>query len=204
MELYHIHRHNNQDEKYYEGATIEIGKENNSMWESFINRSCTYVYKIDKDEKGMNRYHHKTLKAIRSYKDFLKLSPEEQEIYFEYLNRYAINTSIDIREIILEDVRKELRPDAPSRKTCCWLTNKGNLDRWLKNLNLVNGYEVYQVSADGKLFSSTEELLPVDHYPHGIQSVQAIRYWNPKRSDFKDGTREILFEGELKLLKRVK
>ena len=205
MVYYHIHRKGFQDELYHERSTIHFGKNSNRMWKNFLNRSGSYVESIETGPDGEEICHRRSFKTITSYDDYLKLDPEEQRKYFNYLYGFAIDSAMDFREIILEQIRRNINPNLPSRVTCAWITNKKNLDKWIELLKVKDGdYEIYKVDPDGITFSSTNELLPVDYYPHNRQIIQARRYWTPTREDITNGTREILFEGDLRLLKRVK
>ena len=205
MDYYHIHRKGDHDELYHERSTIHFGDESNKMWKCLLHRSASYLDRVETDENNQKRYVYLPLNKVDSYEEFMAMEPEQQKNYFNYLNMYVRGSAIDFRELVLEDVRERINPDLPSRMNCVWLTNKKNLDKWMKLLHTSEvEYEVYKVDPDGKMFSSVDELLPDLSVPREMQVVQARRYWNPTREDITNGTREILFEGDLRLLKRVK
>ena len=65
-------------------------------------------------------------------------------------------------------------------------------------------HQIFEVEPHGKIFISTDDLLPECHHPHNTQYEEAIHYWDPKPYELEKNTREYLFEGDLILTKRVK
>ena len=119
--------------------------------------------------------------------------------------QYIQNSQVDFREIILEDVRRELYPNYPSRYNCMWLTDRDSLPFWEDMLKTnFRSHQIFEVEPSGKIFVSTDTLLPEGYHPHDMQYEEALHYWNPTQSDLEINTREYLFEGDLKLTKRVK
>ena len=204
-QLYHIHICNRMDELFKEGNTLVIGNEPNHFRQDFLNRSCTFVDHTEIDEKGHERNYHRNLGDVLNLEAFTKLPVNKQFEVLARLKEYVINSKIDFRELILEDVRKELYPYYPSRNTCIWLTDKDSLPYWEDMLKTKDRkHEIYEVDTNGKLFVSTDDLLPAGHLPHDMMYNKALQYWSPTSADLEKNTREYLFEGELKLTKRVK
>ena len=54
-----------------------------------------------------------------------------------------------------------------------------------------------------KPFVSTDSLLPQAHYYKDGMYEQAKHYWDPSLADLEKDDREYLYEGELRLTKRV-
>ena len=204
-QLYHIHISNRFDDQFKEGNTIYIGDEPNSFRHAFLNRSCTFVEKVEVLSDGKEQHFHRDILDFFNPEKIRELPVDKQLEVLLAARQYIQNSKVDFREIILEDVRRELHPNLPSRYNCFWLTDKDSLPFWEDMLKTKERkHEIYEVEPNGKIFVSTDDLLPACHHPHNMQYNEAINYWDPKPSDLEKNTREYLFEGELKLTKRVK
>ena len=204
-QLYHIHINNRFDDQFVEGNTIHTGDEPNTFRHAFLNRSCTFIEKTIIDEQGREGNFRRDILEFFTPEKIRTLPVDKQLEVLVAARQYIQNSKVDFREIILEDVRRELYPQYPSRYSCFWLTDKDSLPFWEDMLKTKErSHQIFEVEPQGKIFVSTDDLLPECHHPHNMQYEEAIRYWDPKPSDLEKNTREYLFEGKLTLTKRVK
>ncbi len=204
MKLYHIHKPNKYDDLYVEGNSFEVGKKANSFYSEFLNRSSSYLHHVEeKDGKTIN--HRNNINELLELDEINNMTPEQKKELFYLIKGYVIDSQIDIREMILEEVRFRYFNDLPTRRSCMWLTDEESLEKWYKLLKYGDGYSLYEVDVDGNLFISTNELLPQTHCSRDLMYKAAYDYWKPTKEDLKDAKdKEYLFEGEVKILRRVK
>ena len=100
------------------------------------------------------------------------------------------------RELMLEKVRCEKFPTAPSRQNCVFLFDPKDLQEWKKTLGLIeNQYQILQVIAKGNAIRVDSNYLP-----QGIEAIsewesKAFKYWNGELS--QNPLTEVLLEGEI-------
>lgn len=203
MELFHIHRLNQFDSDFHEGNTVIFGTEPNALRLSYMKRTCT-MPEVEGIVDGKEKVVHRDLEDFMDYEKIAGLPKDRQIELLDTIRRYIHNTKIDNREIILEDVRRELFPDRVSRYTCAWLTDEQFLEGWVQELTVKNDpIEIYRVDIDGNLFMSSDSLLPDMYLPSHMMYNQAIDYWNPSPIYLNQG-REYLLEGKMNLVERVR
>ena len=204
MKLYHIHKPNKYDELFVEGNSFEVGKKGNSLYSEFLNRSSSYLHHTEEIE-GQIYNHRNNINELLEIDEINKMTSKQKRDLFYLIKGYVIDSQIDIRELILEEVRYKHFNNLPSRRSCMWLTDEESLDRWYKLLNYKDGYSLYEVDVDGNIFVSTNTLLPKSHCSRDLMYRASFDYWNPKEENLKDAKdKEYLFEGEVKVLRRVK
>ena len=204
MRLYHIHKSNDYDELYKEGAVIPAGSKLNQMRVKFLNDSSSYL-KSSKKVDGVVHNNYESIANLVDTDKLAEMSEYEQIRTLEAIKTYVINSQLSTRELILEDVRLRKFKELPSRYRCMWLTDKDGLDAWIEKLNTDENTQVYEVEAEGNIFKTREALLPKVYIPYNDMYKQAMHYWNPSNDDLKNvDDREYLAYGEVKLLKRVK
>ena len=203
MKLYHIHRHNKYDDKFYEGNIILSGEMINCMRERYLSRCHVYL--------DLLKYKHKMDGAIfngsgepLSYDDIIKSTDLQKiELFIRTYGR-SYESMVDLRELMLEEVRTLYHPELPSRFTCMWLTDEDSVDYWDTTIDHGNN-EIYEVETDGKLFASTNKLLPWMYDSKKEMYIKAHHYWTPTDKELNKATdKEILLEGKAKILRRVK
>ena len=204
MKLYHIHKHNKYDDMFKEGNSFVVGNEINTLTDDFLNRSSSYIHHSDVMDGNVCDYRH-NLKELLDIDLINDMTKEQRRELFYLVKEYIINSQIDFRELILEEVRYKHFNKLPSRRSCIWLTDEESLDTWCNLLSYKDKDSIFEVEADGNIFVSTDKLLPPSHYAHDLMYKCAFNYWNPKEEDLKDAKdKEYLFEGNLKILRRVK
>lgn len=203
MKLYHIHRHNKYDDKFYEGNVIISGEMINCMRERYLSRRVRYL--------DLLKYKHKTDGAIYdgfneplSFEDVIELSElQKMELFIRTYGR-DYESMVDLRELMLEEVRTLYHPELPSRFKCMWLTDEKSLGFW-ENILDRGDVQIYEVDTDGKLFASSNRLLPWMNGSRREMYLQAHHYWTPTDKElYNADDKEILFEGKAKILRRVK
>ena len=143
-------------------------------------------------------------------KDYLE---EEQDVetYIKMLKdarRIIYSANIFKRELALETVRQEKFPNLPSRKHVLWMCDDKQLDFWEKAL--VDGsteykLELYKVLVNGNIFKSSHNFLPSFSDPYETNLKDAENYWNPVfKTEDDEETAEYLFQGKVKVLKKIK
>lgn len=199
MELFHIHRHNSFDELYQEGKSFIVGKDYNAMGKNFMSVNPTEMcLPVGYDYQNVDYFYLLMPEMLQT------MSSEDKKLLLCDLRRYLYNKKVDDRELILEQVRISLNKDLPSRYKCMWLADEKSLNKWLSIL-YKEQYDVFKVDVDGKLFKSSNSMLPDPTESHSVMYDQAYTYWNATEKELsKKDDVEYLFEGEVKLLKRVK
>ena len=198
--FYHIQRKPCQHAEWSVGEKYEIGK-NHNLFFSFYN---TYESKIsigqsqpelhlirawevlNKDERG----------KIKDHNDLIK------KAFVDLKERCSY-----IREIVFDDVRKELEKQRikqglsliPSRKACVWLIDDVGIEYWKIKLGENSQNNLFKVRCFGYIHRADPEInFPADTISVNELRQYAKRYWTfqntPKETD------EILFEGTLEVL----
>jgi len=105
------------------------------------------------------------------------------------------------REMVLEQVRKKLYPNLPSRKNSIWLCDSNQIEFWKEKLG--NRGELFKVLVTGELFKTSDVFIPDDEMNILEMYEIAKKYWNPDFSDIDDSKTEYLFKGKIKVLEKI-
>jgi hypothetical protein len=118
-------------------------------------------------------------------------------IAFQELESIVYHYTYACRELILEDIRKELFPDYPSRLTGLWVIpdDLEELKYWWNALGLEKKNTIIKLNLSGKVFEGSNEYISA-----GMQSVnrfrkQALKYWRGNPGTMPGTRFECLFEG---------
>ena len=205
MELFHIHKSNMFDESYYEGAELEVGKEPNLFRMNSLRRHASFLYETKFNEEGKEQYHYRDLASSFNIESINKMSDDQKKSFINALQEYITFGPIDNREMVLEEVRYKLYSDRPSRYKCIWLCSEEEIDNWLNLLKVEdNNYQIYKVRTYREPFLTNENLLPTPSMSKELMYECAQKYWNPTNEDLSINGTEYIYEGKIKLLKRVK
>lgn len=216
MKLYHIHLLNNHDELYYPDSTIYIDKDtfNNGLYKRIYNMNpgvnvnkykeiveelnrCFIAIGFQPVEKRVN------LGEVIEYALVNGCSNEEIIQILKDAKKIALDERINLREMALEEYRKENTPELPSRLHSLFACTEEGLKYW--NKVLLAGHkkgEVYSIEVDDNTFVSNEQLLPEEELFYGDKVKEAHRYFKPSKELLNPRTNEYLVQGEVKL-KRV-
>ncbi len=105
-----------------------------------------------------------------------------------------------VREEIFENYRKEKFPHLPSRKTCLWLCEQKDLEKWLEILYPNNRKKIIEVSLakNAKIHSANASLIISETLNISDYSKLANKYWQGKMHINCEV--ETLFEGRFKVI----
>lgn len=203
QKFFHIHKHNSP--KWTEGAHFTFGIEPNNAWRAFdvARRGITHpktkeVYTVD-------------LVALRAMGFYRKQTPKDPKLSFyhydpvmtlaETLDCLFLATRV-VRELIFEDVRRQMYINLPSRTSCIWLIPEDPraVRFWLDNVR--GDYKkVYRVNATGELHRAQQQIVMGDTISMSEWRKRAIDYWNGAQSENVDD--ELLLSGNIEVLEEV-
>lgn len=100
------------------------------------------------------------------------------------------------RELVFEEVRRELYPDYPSRYTCLWLLphNYEAIEDWWRMFG--NKGQILKLNVTGKIHETSEAHLKLGYFNLKEERERAIKYWDGK-PEGKYKYDEFLFEGSI-------
>ena len=106
------------------------------------------------------------------------------------------------RELIWEEVRSKNFPSLPSRLRCIWLAvSLDDAKIWAARMKLEKNFQILKVNADGNFHIADESFLVGDSEAYSKSVENAQRYWKGELNE--GGLREVLFEGNLKVIDTV-
>ncbi len=117
------------------------------------------------------------------------------------------NYDLFMREIALEEVRKEKFPNFPSRFKCMYLSD--NKDIVIKNLNIMhykfpeNQYQAISVKLNGEIFYAKDFGIGRYGLSFNEYKILAEKYWSQNQNS-NSPTKEILFVGDAEIVEVFK
>ena len=205
IELYHIHKKTYMNAKWIEKGFINIDDKFNSIMNQ-RQQNFSQTLQIENQQYNYDIYLFQYLEDIKNLKIVKKDDLEE----LKELLRVGLNMSYQAnffkREAALEDCRKEHYSELPSRLHCIYLCDYDGLEYW-NNIISNSGkeeVEIFRVLAQGKIFKTNEQLLPLETETYGGTYNAAFKYWNPKFKNVPNHTNEYLTQGKIKILSKVK
>lgn len=102
------------------------------------------------------------------------------------------------RELVLETVRREQFPSAPSRRNCIFLFDSENdIQKWKNSVVTVGNpsFQVLRVLVTGNIIRVDSKNLPNGNEPISEWESKAYKYWNCELTD--DPSIEVLLEGQV-------
>lgn len=206
--MYHFHKSGRFDDVWKCGNTLHIDNNFQSNFIKILDDFNTNSVNGGSFCSEVSDYFERD-----SSKDVLDRILGAGQSRYELMNylRQACNiiweANIFKRELALEEVRKKSFSALPSRKHSVWVTDIDGLDFWEKVLKPVKNspfhLSLFSVSLSGNLFKSNEELLPRDVHTFDECLKAAYGYWNPDFTLVDPSKNEYLFQGEMKILKRL-
>ena len=111
---------------------------------------------------------------------------------------------IFMREIALEEVRRQQYPNLPSRRHSIWLCDENGIDFWKDQISHSGQIPVdlYKVMVTGNLFQSSDEFLPNNYTNFETKLKEANNYWTAENIK-EEHKMEYLFQGKLKILEKI-
>ena len=200
---FHIHKHNSP--KWFEGARLSFGQEPNNAWRAFevarrgiTNPKNNEVYTVD-------------MVALRALEFYRKQKAKDPKLAFyhfdpvvtlaETLDSLFLATRM-VRELIFEDVRRQMFTALPSRMSCIWLIPEDprSVRFWLDNMR-GDFKKVYRVNATGEMHRATQQIVMGDTISMSEWRKRAVDYWSGAGSESHDD--EILLNGDIEVLEEM-
>ena len=219
MELYHIHLMGNYDDLYKEGSELFIDKNlfDNRLYNKISNMNPsvrTDEYQIFSPQMLLLQQNRQEIN-LGNITDLILENMEEwtkEDLYnysssIKQILRNAktimLEEEINIREMALEEYRKNNCPLNPSRLHSMFACSKEGLDYWLSKINNEE-IQVFRIFTYEMPFVSNENLLPNENTSYGDKLKLAYRYFYPKKEQLNPETNEYLVQGRVKIRERIK
>lgn len=174
---YHI----NTGNKLNVGDILNIGDRYNNFYHEIYNSESLL------DEKDANEI----LIDKRKNKNYIIKDIDEFKLIYETINNSAMIT----REIIFEEVRKEINNELPSRLKCLYVCESLNeIEEWLNIFKRTNkkDYQILELELTGKVFTGDASYILRQNISLNKKREQAKKYWNGNKINNHN---ETLFEG---------
>lgn len=172
------------------GVTLEIGAAHNPFF-AFFENSRTYHVTTP---KGALQY--PAMAFLRGVKDGELNCPLLPQIAFETAQHFQLLA----RELIMEEVRKTVAADAPSRQRCIWLADsKEEADFWFRRLG--NAGLIVELSVSGTAHRADASHLLAESEPLSVTYAKARAYWRGEASAQPEF--ETLFQGKAKVVNLI-
>ena len=202
-EMYHFHdtRISVYNDIWVPGNELTVDDNYQSFYSKVIQNSILGV-RVEDDENyrqlsGVINYYldNESKLDLDTAKELLKKA------------RYIIKDySVLTRENALEDVRKSINPDLPSRFHSMWLCDELSKQHWIDVFGKCDEktYRLYKVAATGTLFKSSDTFIPM-HFKNYNECIELAKgYWNPVfETKEQDEEAEYLFQGKIKVLEKI-
>lgn len=208
---FHIQNLNSKNTLWSKGNSIVIDESNDNPYYKGLTNStgrtlCHNGKNIDLFEYSKQKEEEITKKPLQynaSDMDLLETYLTKSQVYRELayeMNENLVQYLKWIREEIFENYRKQNFPNLPSRKTCLWLCEKKDIEKWWNILYPNNTKKIIEIKikpgqkihcGNGSLIIS--ETLNIEEY-----AKLAEKYWSGEMS--KNCEIETLFEGEFEVI----
>ena len=106
--------------------------------------------------------------------------------------------------MILEEVRKEINIELPSRLKCLFVTNSlEELSSWIDIFDRTNKkeYKIFKLELTGKIFKGDANYVLRENISLNKKKEKAKLYWNQSITD--NPIYEYLFEGNATIIKEI-
>lgn len=201
--FYHIHKHNSP--KWVGEASFMFGDEPNDSWRAFevarrgiTNPETNEVFSVDRVAfRALHTYRRQGKKDARlrfyHYDPVMTLA--------ETLDSLFLSTRM-VRELVLENVRRQMYSDLPSRTSCIWLIPEDDraVRFWLDNMR-GDRKRVFRVNATGELHRAPQQPVMGDTISLVEWRKRALDYWNG--IDVESYDDELTFCGEIRVMEEL-
>jgi Protein of unknown function (DUF2441) len=187
--FYHVAHNKNyvRRERLAQGSVFTVGHETNPFF-GYYDRARTYV--VHKDGENIRV---PALKFLRDVKNGRITGSDLPKQAYNVANHYSMLS----RELIMEEVRRDTAPDAPSRKSCLWVVDNLSLAAyWQKKIG--GRSRLLKLSLSGKIHLGDAKHLMNESEPLAETYAKAQSYWRSEMTD--DALPEILFSGTATVL----
>lgn len=114
------------------------------------------------------------------------------------------NDAFITRELMLEEVRKEINNELPSRLKCLFVTKSlEELSTWIDIFNRTNKkeYRIFKLELTGKIFKGDANYILRESISLNKKKEKARLYWNQSNTD--NPIYEYLFEGAASIVEEI-
>ena len=177
---YHIHSQSQLGQNLQVGDTLEIGQKFNNFYYE--------IYNIEHLENGKDANQH--LIDMKKEEN-LELNNDTANLIFKTINDNAMIT----RELMFEEVRKELNINLPSRLKCLYVCKtKREIKDWINIFSRTNkkDFQILKLKLTGDIFIGDASFILRQNISLNRKKEQAKMYWNGEK---KDNINEYLFVG---------
>lgn len=215
MELYHLHLLGNHDRLYKEKSEFVVDKDkfNNRIYDRIYNMNSTV--EISKYQRLVNILNNLCMQnGMPPFNDrislgeiiemILRIESTDKELLSVLMDAKDIifAESINMREMAMEEYRKENCINLPSRLHSLYACSEEGLDFWVSRI-FDTDVDIYRIEVYDEPFLSNEQLLPSESLPYGEKIKQSYKYFHPKNKDLIPVTNEYLIQGKVKILEKV-
>lgn len=176
-----IYYHINTGLKLKVGDTLKIGEKFNNFYYDIYN-----IEHLEK-EKDANQY-------------LIDMKKEQNLIFDNSITNLVFRTVNDdamvTRELMFEEVRKEINFNLPSRLKCLYVCKtKKEIKDWISIFKRTNkrNFQILKLKLTGKIFVGDASFILRQNISLNKKKEQAKMYWNGER---KDNINEYLFVGD--------
>ena len=162
------------------GDTLEIGQKFNNFYYE--------IYNIEHLENGKDANQH--LVDMKKEEN-LELNNDTANLIFKTINDNAMIT----RELMFEEVRKELNINLPSRLKCLYVCKtKREIKDWINIFSRTNkkDFQILKLKLTGDIFIGDASFILRQNISLNRKKEQAKMYWSGEK---KDNINEYLFIG---------
>ena len=164
------------------GSVFTAGDETNPFF-GYYDKARTYT--VQKDGENIIV---PALKFLRDVNRGRITGTDLPKQAYNVANHYSMLS----RELIMEEVRLQIAPNAPSRKTCLWVVNElGLAAYWAKKIG--GKSRLLKLSLTGKIHHGDAKYLMNESEPLAETYAKATSYWQSEQTG--DPLPEILFSG---------
>ena len=201
LEMYHYHRKGIHDEMWKEGNEFEINDDFRSYFSLILDDYSTGVKINDPTSNEYATFSEVIKEALR--RNEMDQKPDYYKRVLDEAMKIIINTNILHREMALEKYRMENHPELPSRIHSIWLCDECAMKHWENKLH--DEAELFLVKVSGTLFQSSDKFIPDNELTMKQMYEASKEYWNPVFKTEKEIEQtEYLFQGKIKILKKIK
>lgn len=169
---------------------LKIGDNHNPFFGFYEN---VREYPVDTPEGQINC---KALRFLKLVRDGEINCPGLAQIAHEVAEHYVML----VRELIMEEVRKDVAPNAPSRQSCLWvLETVDQAKYWQQRLGGTS--RIARLQLYGVVHHADASLLLGDSEPLSVTYERAHAYWRGEMSENPES--EALFRGKATVIDTV-
>ncbi len=193
---YHIHTPDDGVAALEVGKEYESGNASNRFWKFYSEtelRCPVHPYYGWYASKTLDQHIHSPL--IENH--------EMNKAILGYSTAVLFECGMFIRELVFEEIRVKEFPDAPSRRTALYVTDKAGLEYWMTWFtNNPRTKFIYRALCSGLIHRGSQEFLDSDIVSYSFYTQEARNYWSGANVNGCVNT-EFLFQGKWQVLELI-